>query len=107
MRGVLRQRPAVQLLHAPQGDAGLAMAVERRPQLVLLDLHLPDMPGEEVLRLLFENPATRGVPVVVVTADATPGLTRRLQAAGATAFLTKPLDIKRVLNLIDEVLGPD
>ena len=107
MRGVLRQRPAVELLHAPQGDTGLAMAVERRPQLVLLDLHLPDMPGEEVLRLLFENPATRGVPVVVVTADATPGLTRRLQAAGATAFLTKPLDIKRVLNLIDEVLGPD
>jgi signal transduction histidine kinase len=75
--------------------------------LVLLDLHLPDMPGEEVLRHLFENPATRGVPVVVVTADATPGLTRRLQAAGATAFLTKPLDIRRVLHLIDEVLGAD
>jgi CheY-like chemotaxis protein len=63
------------------------------------------MSGEEVLRHLFENPATRGLPVAVVTADATPGLTRRLQAAGATALLTKPLDIKRVLQLIDDVLG--
>ena len=63
------------------------------------------MSGEEVLRQLFENPATRDMPVVVVTADATPGLTRRLQAAGATAFLTKPLDIQGVLNLIDGVLG--
>ena len=104
MRGVLRQRPAVELIHAAQGDTGLAMAVKKRPQLVLLDLHLPDMPGEEVLRNLFENPATRDVPVVVVTADATPGLTRRLQAAGAKALLTKPLDIKRVLQLIDEQL---
>ena len=105
MRGLLRQRPAVELLHAPQGDVGLTMAAEKRPQLVLLDLHLPDMSGEEVLRQLFENPATRDMPVVVMTADATPGLTRRLQAAGATAFLTKPLDINGVLNLIDEVLG--
>ena len=45
------------------------------------------------------------MPVVVVTADATPGLTRRLQSVGATAFLTKPLDIQGVLDLIDGVLG--
>jgi CheY-like chemotaxis protein len=81
------------------------MAVEQQPQLVMLDLHLPDMSGEDVLRQLFENPATREIPVVVVTADATPGLTRRLQALGASAFLTKPLDIKRVLELIDGKLG--
>ena len=105
MRGLLRQRPAVELLHAPQGDVGIKLAAEKRPQLVLLDLHLPDMSGEEVLRQLFENPATRDMPVVVVTADATPGLTRRLQSAGATAFLTKPLDIQGVLDLIDGVLG--
>lgn len=63
------------------------------------------MSGEEVLPHLFENPMTRHLPIVVVTADATPGLMRRLHALGASAFLTKPLDIKRVLQLIDEKLA--
>ena len=89
---------------ATNGYEALQRLAESTCGLVLLDLHLPDMSGEEVLRLLFENPVTRDVPVVVVTADATPGLTRRLQASGATAFLTKPLDIKRVLQLVDEML---
>jgi CheY-like chemotaxis protein len=72
---------------------------------VLLDMHLPDMSGEEVLRLLWEDPASRRIPIVVVTADATPGLIRRMQAAGAAAHLTKPLDIRRVLDVIDRLVS--
>ena len=105
MERILRQRPGVELLHAPQGDAGFAAIRTRRPDLVLLDLHLPDMSGEDVLRQLWSDPLSRHIPIVVVTADATPGLARRLKASGAMACLTKPLDVRDVLHLVDSVLN--
>jgi CheY-like chemotaxis protein len=92
-------------VHAPDGWTGLTLVRDRRPDLVLLDLHLPDVPGEEVLRRLWEDPATRRVPVAVLTADATPAQKRRLLAAGATAYLTKPFDIADVLQLVDGILA--
>lgn len=106
MERILRQRPGVELLHAPQADAGFAVIRQRRPDLVLLDLHLPDMSGEDMLHRLWEDPTNREIPTVIVTADATPGLARRLKADGATAVLTKPLNVKEVLHLVDELLSP-
>jgi CheY-like chemotaxis protein len=70
-------------------------------------MHLPDMSGEEVLHQLWADPASRRVPIIVVTADATPGLARRLKASGATACVTKPLNIKEVLGLMDQLLIDD
>ena len=58
----------------------------------------------EVLRRLRENPATRRTPVIVMSADGTPGQRRRLMAAGATQFLPKPLDVRRFLDVVGEVL---
>ena len=104
MERILRQRPGIELLHAPQGSVGLCMVGEREPNLIMLDLHLPDMSGEDVLRRLWEDSASRHIPVIILTADATPGLSRRLKAAGATALMTKPLDIKHALQLVDDVL---
>jgi CheY-like chemotaxis protein len=101
---LLTLRPGVELLHAPGGAAGLKLVRERRPDLVLLDLHLPDIPGEEVLRCLWEDQATRPIPVAVLTADATPAQRRRLLASGAIAYLTKPFDIGEVLALLDRAL---
>lgn len=80
------------------------LAKEHRPGLILLDLQLPDIPGAEVLRRLQRDPRTRQIPVVVLSADATPGQTKRLQADGAREFLTKPLDVKQLLRVLDEVL---
>jgi signal transduction histidine kinase/ActR/RegA family two-component response regulator len=102
---IVQRRPGVTLLHAGTGSAGLELARTRRPNLVLLDLHLPDMPGDEVLRQLWSDKATRKLPVVIVTADATPGLTRRVKADGAVDCVTKPIDVARVLALIDRYLG--
>jgi PAS domain S-box-containing protein len=102
---ILGRRPGVELVHAPQGSVALALVRERRPDAILLDLHLPDMPGDEVLRHLWADPDTRTIPAVVVTADATPGIARRLQASGATACLTKPLDVGDVLRVLDELLA--
>jgi CheY-like chemotaxis protein len=101
---LLTRRPGVELLHAPNGAAGLRLVRERRPDLVLLDIHLPDISGSEVLRQLWEDPATRGIPVAVLTADATPAQKRQLLASGAVAYLTKPFDIGEILGLLDRTL---
>jgi hypothetical protein len=106
MEVVLSKRPGITMVHAPDGEIGLAMLHELRPDLVLLDLHLPKVSGEEVLRRIWEDPATRGVPVVVLTADATPAQMRRLLASGATAYLTKPVDVRDVFAVLDLVLNP-
>ena len=71
---------------------------------VLLDLHLPDIAGDEVLRRLLDDPHTKAIPVVILSADATPGQTSRLLAQGARAYLTKPLDVRELLTLIDDTL---
>ena len=105
MEQLLSRRPGVQLLHAPDGYSGLSMVKEHRPGLVLLDLHLPGMPGEEVLRHIWESPEMRSIPVAVLSADATQAQQRRLLAAGAIAYLTKPFDIGEVLRLVDRTLG--
>jgi PAS domain S-box-containing protein len=104
MERLLTRRPGVDLVHAPDGPRGLSLVRDRRPDLVLLDLHLPGMPGEEVLRQIWEDPATRKIPVAVLSADATPAQQRHLLAAGAIAYLTKPFDIGEVLRLVDRNL---
>jgi CheY-like chemotaxis protein len=105
VRRVLARRPRIALLTAMQGQLGLDLARSHRPALVLLDLHLPDVAGEEVLRTLRAAPETRDVPVVVVSADATPRQVERLLAAGARSYLTKPLDVPRLLQVVDESLA--
>lgn len=101
---VLRQRADIELISAMQGRIGLALAEQHEPDLILLDLHLPDVPGLEVLLELTDNPLTRNIPVVVVSADASPGLIERLNEAGATEYLTKPLDIAQFLTLMDRIM---
>jgi len=99
------QRPDVRLIAAIQGRLGLELAREHQPDLILLDLHLPDMKGVDVLAELQGDPGTRGIPVVVVTADATAGLVERLKASGARDHMTKPLDVEAFLALIDSTPG--
>jgi CheY-like chemotaxis protein len=107
MHRLLGSRPLVTLLHAPDGRTGLKMVQERRPELIFLDLHLPDISGEEVLQQLWGDPDLRGIPVIVLSADATPGQMRRVLASGATAYLTKPLDLTAVLDVLDrQLLAP-
>jgi PAS domain S-box-containing protein len=101
---VLAERSATRFIPAMQGRLGLALAREHRPDLILADLHLPDMSGEDVLREVLGDPALRRTPVVVLSADATPGRIRRLLGAGARAYLTKPLDVRQLLALLDTEL---
>lgn len=95
----------VRLLPAMQGQIGLDLAREHHPDLILLDLHLPDIHGAEVLGRLRAEPETREIPVIVISADATQGQIERLRAAGARDYITKPLDIVKLLKILDEVLA--
>jgi CheY-like chemotaxis protein len=73
--------------------------------LILLDLNLPDMHGSEVLKQLQSDPVTAAIPVVVLSADATPSQIERLLTAGAKNYLTKPYDIDQFLTVVDEYLA--
>jgi len=102
---ILARRPSITLLVATHGTRGIELAREQNPGLILLDLHLPDMPGREVLRLLRSDPATRGIPILVVSADASTGQSARLHEDGATGYLTKPLNVNGFLTEIDKILA--
>jgi len=105
VRHALARVPGIRLLPSMQGQLGLDLAREHQPDLILLDLHLPDIPGDEVLRRLREDPATRRIPVIMISADAMPVQVDRLLQAGACAYLTKPLDIKKFLDQVKQILG--
>ena len=72
--------------------------------MILLDIHLPDLDGDEVLARLRADPATREIPAVVLSADATEKQKTRLLEAGAAAYLPKPIDVARLLETLDQHL---
>jgi signal transduction histidine kinase/ActR/RegA family two-component response regulator len=92
--------PATTLHTTSSAHAGIDLACRHHPDLILLDLHLPDMPGEEAFARLQAEPTTADIPIVILSADATPGTVRRLLARGATAYLTKPLDLQELQGVL-------
>ncbi len=104
---LLADHPEVRLVTAMRGWQGVELARQHRPELILLDLHLPDIPGWEVLAELQKDERTSGIPVVAVSADATPRQIERLMKAGARAYLTKPLEVDRFQKMLRQVLEPE
>jgi signal transduction histidine kinase/CheY-like chemotaxis protein len=93
-----------ELRGASTGAEGRTLVRELLPDVVLLDLHLPDLGGEELLAELRADPATAGIPVIVITADATPRQVERLRRAGAAAYLSKPIDLRLLLETVEDAL---
>ena len=104
---ILEERPEIELLSAMQGQVGLDLARQHSPDLILLDLHLPDLPGWEVLSQLKLSETTADIPVVVISADATPSQIKRLIKAGAVSYLTKPLDVTEFFRVLDNTIVTD
>jgi PAS domain S-box-containing protein len=92
------------LLTAEYGALGVEFAAEHRPDLILLDVNLPDIDGRAVLERLRSHPGTRSIPVIAVSADATQGQIDVMLAHGALDYLTKPIDIARLMRAIDDAL---
>jgi len=104
MRGILAQRPQVRLEVSTLGLDGLAAIRREPPDLILLDMQLPDIAGPELLRFLKNDDTLAKIPVIVVSADATPDHVRSALTLGALHYLTKPLDVASFLAHVDEAL---
>ncbi len=102
---LLDQRPSIHLVSSTKGAQTVPLSIEYAPDLILLDLDLPDMQGFEVIRLLQAEEKTMAIPVVVVSADAMAHQIEKLMNAGAKDYLTKPLDIMAFLQVVDEWVG--
>jgi signal transduction histidine kinase/ActR/RegA family two-component response regulator len=107
IESIMAVRPHVEVMPAMTGGLGVQLAREQRPDLILLDQHLPDMRGVDVLHRLRADPATHGIPIVIVSADATAGQIRRMIELGAADYLTKPLEVPRFLEVVDGLLGAE
>ena len=103
---VVAKRQGIRLLSAMQGRLGIDLARQQQPDLILLDLHLPDIRGDEVLAQLKGHSQTQAIPVVMISADATPRQVQRLIQAGASAYLTKPIDVRQLMALFDQMIKP-
>ena len=101
---LLMHRPNINLITTLQGRLGLELAQQHRPDLILLDVHMPDLSGYEVLELLRGDPRTASIPVVMLSADASHEQIQRFRDAGARDYLTKPLDLQSFLEQLDDYL---
>jgi signal transduction histidine kinase/ActR/RegA family two-component response regulator len=101
---VFANRADIEIVAAIQGRLGIDIARNTQPAVILLDLHLPDMPGADVLERLRTDPLTRDIPVIIVSADASPRQIAHLLGVGATAYLTKPLDVHKLEETVDGLL---
>ncbi len=97
----LKGRPNARLTAVASGRSGIAFATQNVPDIILLDLHLSDLHGEQVIDELRTDAITAAIPVVVLSADASPGVIRRLLARGALTYLTKPIDLAELGDLLD------
>jgi len=104
MRGMLQRRPQVLLSVSMNGLDGLAAVRRQRPSLILLDMHLPDIDGLELLRHLQADDSLCSIPVVVVSADATAAHVEAALTAGAVRYVTKPVNLSAFLAILDELL---
>ena len=100
-----RKRPQWRFVPARDGYQGLEQARQTLPEVILLDLQLPGMSGKEVFEQLRIDPATRDIPVVVLSADATTHSREHLLALGAKEYVSKPFQVQPFLALLDRVLG--
>ena len=101
---ILNPRPQYRLLTATLGTEGADLARAQKPDLILLDLNLPDMTGDEVLHRFKSDPETRHIPVVMVSADAMGERNDHLLRLGASGYLTKPYKLDEFLRVIEAAL---
>jgi two-component system, cell cycle response regulator DivK len=93
------------VLSAVTAEAGLALAREKQPQLILMDIQLPGMDGLEAASLLKQDEATRSIPIIALTALAMKGDEERIRAAGCDGYIAKPLRYQEFLAAIEAQLA--
>jgi signal transduction histidine kinase/CheY-like chemotaxis protein len=102
---ILAKDHSITMLTAPDGSTGIRLAAAEHPDLILADLHLPDMKGETLIQRLRTADRTSAIPIIVVSGDATPATVKHLTSLGAAAYLAKPFDADGLRATIAEVLA--
>jgi two-component system, cell cycle response regulator DivK len=100
------ERHGYRVLAAEDGVEGLRFAREHQPHLILMDLSIPRMDGLRATRELKQDPATRDIPIVLLTAHAYGSAGRRAREAGCAAYVPKPCEPRRVLEEVERLIGP-
>ena len=95
-----------QTIEAESAEAGIALAREQQPALILMDIQLPHMDGCEAMKVLKEDEGTRHIPIVAVTSFAMKGDRERLLADGFDAYMAKPVNIKELPQIVEQHIGP-
>jgi CheY-like chemotaxis protein len=101
---ILAKDPDVSLLTAPDGGTGIQLAAAEHPDLILADLHLPDMNGETLIERLRTADHTSTIPIVIVSGDSSPPAVKHLTSLGAAAYLAKPFDAESLRATIAAVM---
>jgi two-component system cell cycle response regulator DivK len=104
VRDILRHQ-GHQTLEAATGEAGLRLALAHRPDLVLMDIQLPDIDGVSVLRRMREDVALDAMPVLAVSASVMPDERRKIVASGFDAYITKPIALKPFIDTVQRLLA--
>jgi len=105
VKNILKRRGEIDIITAEQGMSGIEMARKHKPGMILLDINLPDMDGFEIMKRLRSAGETRNIPVVVLSADATPHDLKRGKEAGFAHYLAKPVNVGEFLGVVDDILG--
>ena len=100
----LLKRTSYTLVEAHDGEAGVAKALEVKPDLILMDVQLPKMSGLDATRTLKADPRTAHIPVIVITSFAMSGDREKASAAGAHNYLAKPYSPRELLAMVREIL---
>lgn len=98
------QRRGFEVLFAADGKAGVEMAKAEKPDLVLMDMNMPELDGWEATRQIKAHPGTQNVPVIALTAHAMTGDRERALEAGCTDYHTKPVEFPKLLAQIEAIL---
>ena len=100
----LLQVKGYEILEAGDGKRGVELAQEKKPDLILMDIQLPVLDGLEATRMLKEDTSTKEINVLALTSYAMSGDEKKILEAGCDGYLTKPIDVKQFLGVVDEYL---
>ncbi|HEX8905396.1 MAG TPA: response regulator [Longimicrobiaceae bacterium] len=106
LAGLYLEHAGYNVLHASDGNEGFHLARNARPSLVLMDLRMPGTDGASAFRMLADDPKTRGIPVVAVTADVVTWPESRSLREGFAGHISKPCDLSRMREVVQRVIGP-
>ena len=101
---IISRHPNIHLLTAVTGNSGINIARVSQPEVILMDINLPDISGSEALKILYSDPVTTHIPVIAISANAMPRDIEKGLAAGFFRYLTKPIKVNELMNALDVAL---